>query len=66
MELIGVGESLWLSLTEIEKMLDERSKQCVDCGCPYETIPFDRGRYQGDNEPDTTNRISLTEHHNHF
>ena len=54
MELIGVGESLWLSLTKIEKMLDHRSKQCVDCGCPYEIIPFDRGRYQCDNEPDTT------------
>ena len=54
MELIGVGESLWLSLTKIEKMLDQRSKQCVDCGCPYEIIPFDRGWYQGDNEPDNT------------
>jgi len=51
MELIGVGESLWLSLVQIEKMLDQRSKQCVDCGCPYEIIPFDRGRYNGDNEP---------------
>ena len=51
MELIGVGESLWYSLTDIEKMLDQRSKECVDCGCPYEIIPFDRGWYQGDNEP---------------
>jgi len=54
MELIGVGEFLWLSLTKIEKMLDQRSKQCVDCGCPYEIIPFDRGWYQDDNEPDNT------------
>ena len=52
MELIGVGESLWLSLVQIEKMLDRHSKECVDCGCLYETIPFDRGRYTGDNEPD--------------
>lgn len=50
-ELIGVGESLWLSLVDIEKILDQRSKECVDCGCPYEIIPFDRGWYQGDNEP---------------
>jgi len=59
-ELIGVGESLWLSLTMIEKMLDQRSKQCVDCGCPYETIPFDRGWYQGDNEPDNTTTYTTT------
>jgi len=50
-KLLDVGESMWLSLKQVEKMLDERSKQCVDCGCLYETIPFDRGRYQGDNEP---------------
>jgi len=60
MELIGVGESIWLSLTSIEKMLDQRSKQCVDCGCPYETVPFDRGRYQGDNEPDITTTDTAT------
>ncbi len=35
-------------------MLDQRSKQCVDYCCPYETIPFDREWYQGDNEPDNT------------
>jgi len=52
-KLLGVGESLWLSLKQVEQMLDDRSKVCVDCGCPYETTPFDRGRYQGDNEPDT-------------
>ena len=54
MRLIGVGKSLWLSLTDVEKMLDRRSKECVDCGCLYEIIPFDRGWYQGDNEPDIT------------
>jgi len=51
MELLGVGESMWKTLVQIEKMLDQRSKECVDCGCPYEIIPFDRGWYQGDNEP---------------
>jgi len=61
MDLIGVGESLWLSLTDVEKILDRRSKECVDCGCLYETIPFDRGRYNGDNEPDITILTSLTD-----
>ncbi len=50
-KLLDVGESLWLSLKQVEKMLDQRSKECIDCGCPYETVPFDRGWYQGDNEP---------------
>jgi len=54
LKLLDVSESMWLSLVQIEKMLDQRSKECVDCGCPYETIPFDRGRYNGDNEPDNT------------
>jgi len=51
MSLIGVSASLWLNLHSIEKMLDERSKKCLDCDYPLETIPFDRGKYQGDNEP---------------
>lgn len=59
-KLLDVGESLWLSLRQVEKMLDERSKVCVDCGYLYETIPFDRGRYQGDNEPDTTTTDATT------
>jgi len=54
LKLLDVGESMWLSLVQIEKNLDQRSKNCVDCGCPYEIMPFDRGRYTGDNEPDTT------------
>jgi len=54
LKLLDVSESMWLSLVQIEKILDQRSKQCVDCGCPYEIIPFDRGRYNGDNEPDNT------------
>ena len=54
LKLLDVSESMWLSLVQIERMLDQRSKQCVDCGRPYEIIPFDRGCYQGDNEPDIT------------
>ena len=62
-KLLDVGESLWLSLKQVEKMLDQRSKECIDCGCPYETVPFDRGWYQGDNEPDitTTDTVTTTE-----
>jgi len=61
LKLLDVSESMWLSLVQIEKMLDQRSKECVDCGCPYETIPYDRGRYNGDNEPDnTTTDITTT------
>jgi len=61
LKLLDVSESMWLSLVQIEKMLDQRSKQCVDCGCPYEIIPFDRGWYQGDNEPDNTTLTPLTD-----
>jgi len=32
MELIGVSESMWLSLVQIEKRLDQRSRECIDCG----------------------------------
>jgi len=59
-KLLDVGESLWLSLKQVEKMLDQRSKECIDCGCPYETVPFDRGWYQGDNEPDITTTDTAT------
>jgi len=30
---------------------DEPLSICGDCGCPYEDKPFDRGKYEGDNEP---------------
>jgi len=60
LKLLDVSESMWLSLVQVEKMLDQRSKECVDCGCPYETIPFDRGRYNGDNEPDNTTTDTTT------
>jgi len=59
-KLLDVGESLWLSLKQVEKMLEQRSKECIDCGCPYETTPFDRGWYQGDNEPDITTTDTAT------
>jgi len=59
-KLLDVGESLWLSLKQVENMLDQRLKECVDCGCPYETTPFDRGWYQGDNEPDTATTDTAT------
>lgn len=41
----------WLNLPKIIKYLEARSKECRDCGCPYEDQPFERGKYQGDNEP---------------
>ena len=49
--LVGMSASFWLNLPDIEKMIDERSKECRDCGCPLESTPFDRGKYEGDNEP---------------
>lgn len=51
MKLIGVSENIWQNLPQIEKMLKERSRTCRDCGIQYEDKPFDRGKYQGDNEP---------------
>jgi len=41
----------WKSMPQIEKEIDKRSKECRDCGSPYEEIPFERGEYNGDNEP---------------
>ena len=42
----------WKSMKDVEKEIDQRSKECRDCGSPYEEHPFDRGIYQGDNEPE--------------
>jgi len=42
----------WKNMAEIEKEMDQRAKECRDCGSPYESDPFDRGKYLGDNEPD--------------
>jgi len=50
-KLIGVSANLWLNIPRIEKLIEERSRSCRDCGCPYEDKPFDRGKYEGDNEP---------------
>jgi len=41
----------WKSMSEIERELELRSKECRDCGSPYESEPFERGQYTGDNEP---------------
>ena len=41
----------WKSMKEIEKEIDLRSKECHDCGSPFENKPYERGIYQGDNEP---------------
>ena len=51
LHLIGVSACLWLNIPRIEKLIEERSRSCRDCGCPYEDKPFDRGKYEGDNEP---------------
>jgi len=50
-KLIGVSANLWLNIPRIEKLIEERSRSCRDCGCPYEDKPFDLGKYEGDNEP---------------
>jgi len=41
----------WKSMKDVEKEIDQRSKECRDCGSPYELTPFERGSYEGDNEP---------------
>jgi hypothetical protein len=41
----------WKSMKDVEKEIDLRSKECRDCGSPFEIEPYDRGIYQGDNEP---------------
>ena len=51
LKLIGVSKSLWKNLVDVEKELDSRSKFCRDCGSPLEIVPYDRGKYEGDNEP---------------
>jgi len=41
----------WKSMPEIEEEMERRAKECRDCGSPYENEPFERGQYEGDNEP---------------
>jgi hypothetical protein len=42
----------WKSMKEVEKEIDIRSKECHDCGSPFDPEPFDRGYYDGNNEPE--------------
>ena len=42
---------IWKNLDFFIKQLDERAKTCRECGFPYSEIPIDRGKYEGDNEP---------------
>lgn len=41
----------WKSMKQVEKEIDIRSKECRDCGSPFERDPYERGMYQGNNEP---------------
>lgn len=50
-ELLGISESMWANLRDVEKILDERAKLCRDCGLPLEERPYDVGIYDGKNEP---------------
>ena len=60
---------MWKNMSEIEKEIERRSKECRDCGSPYESEPFERGQYVGDNEPKifpfrlNTTDITTTDHH---
>ncbi len=41
----------WQTLEQIKKEILERAKTCRDCGFLYEEEPFERGVYDGDDEP---------------
>jgi len=43
---------VWKNIPDIVKNVEGRSKECRDCGSPYENEPYERGKYEGDNEPD--------------
>jgi len=49
LKLLDVSETFWLDLPDIIQEKRIRAKQCRDCGSPYEV--YDRGKYEGDNEP---------------
>lgn len=51
LKLLEIDSSQWKNLIDVEKDLDLRAKTCRDCGCPLEDKPYERGEYQGDNEP---------------
>jgi len=48
----SIPSFMWKSMSEIEEEMERRSKECRDCGSPYENEPFERGKYAGDNEPE--------------
>lgn len=45
---------IWNNMKHFEWVLDEKSKQCRDCGQLLEEKPFEICEYTGDNEPDLT------------
>ena len=49
LKLLDLSETFWLDLPDIIQEKRIRAKQCRDCGSPYEV--YDRGKYEGDNEP---------------
>lgn len=51
LDCMSLPEFVWKSMKVIEREIDQRSKECRDCGSLYEMYPFDRGKYVGDNEP---------------
>ena len=51
LKLLQVDSEQWKSLVDVEKELDLRAKTCRDCGCQLEGQPYERGKYEGDNEP---------------
>jgi len=42
----------WKNIPDIKKEMEKRAKECRDCGSPYEDWPYERGQYEGDNEPE--------------
>lgn len=50
-ELLGISKFDWLDLVDVEKLLDKRAKTCRDCSHLLEERPFERGLYDGKNEP---------------
>ncbi|MCH7561309.1 MAG: hypothetical protein IIC67_08110 [Thaumarchaeota archaeon] len=48
---MSLPDFCWKSMKDVEKEIDQRSKECRDCGSLYEKQPFERGKYIGDNEP---------------
>ena len=42
---------IWHNIDWFVRQLDDRSNECRECGSLYSEIPCDRGKYDGDNEP---------------